>query len=44
MPLRRREIAEMEWLIDDIKENGKATTQAEAEARAVPDFSQASDD
>ena len=34
-----REIAEMEWLINDIEENGVATAQAEAEARAVPDFS-----
>tara|TARA_X000000950_G_scaffold242535_1_gene296940 strand:- start:6100 stop:6651 length:552 start_codon:yes stop_codon:yes gene_type:complete len=34
-----REIAEMEWLINDIEENGVATDQAEAEARAVPDFS-----
>jgi len=33
-----REIAEMEWLIDDIAENGPAATVAEAEARAVPDF------
>lgn len=36
---QRREIAEMEWLIQDIKDNGKATTQAEADARPVPDFS-----
>lgn len=35
---QRREIAEMRWLIDDIAENGPATTQAEAEARPVPDF------
>jgi len=28
----------MNWLIDDISENGKATTQAEAEARPVPEF------
>ena len=35
---QRREIKEMEWLIDDIRENGFATTQAEAEARPVPDF------
>lgn len=33
-----REIAEMEWLIEDIEENGLATTQAEAAARPVPDF------
>lgn len=35
---QRREIREMEWLIDDIRENGPATTQAEADARPVPDF------
>lgn len=33
---QRREIKEMNWLINDIAENGKATTQAEAEARPVP--------
>ena len=36
---QRREIAEMEWLIDDISENGKATTPEEAAARPVPEFS-----
>ena len=41
---QRREIAEMEWLIDDIKENGKATTEAEANTRAVTDFSPTSND
>ena len=35
---QRREIKEMEWLIDDIRENGYATTQNEAEQRPVPDF------
>lgn len=35
---QKREIAEMDWLLDDIAENGKATTAAEAEARAVPEF------
>lgn len=35
---QRREIAEMEWLITDIGDNGIAATPAEAEARAVPDF------
>lgn len=34
-----REIDEMSWLIDDIAENGEATTAAEADARPVPDFS-----
>ena len=33
-----REIAEMEWLINDISENGAADTVAEADARPVPDF------
>lgn len=36
---QRREIKEMEWLIADIKANGIAKTQEEADARAVPDFS-----
>ena len=36
---QEREIAEMEWLIADIEENGAATTQTEADARPVPDFS-----
>lgn len=36
---QRREIKEMEWLIEDIKTNGIAETQEEAEARPVPDFS-----
>jgi hypothetical protein len=38
---QRKEIREMEWLIEDIKENGVAETQEEAEARSVPDFSAA---
>jgi len=33
------EIAEMEWLLDDISRNGKATTPEEAAARPVPEFS-----
>jgi hypothetical protein len=36
---QRREINEMEWLIEDIRTNGIATSQAEADARPVPDFS-----
>ena len=28
----------MDWLIDDIAENGEATTAAEAEERPVPAF------
>lgn len=35
---QRREIKEMEWLIADIKANGIADTQANAEARPVPEF------
>lgn len=35
---QRREIKEMEWLIKDIDQNGKATTDAEAAARPVPIF------
>ena len=35
---QRREIAEMEWLLEDIAENGEATTAAEADARPVPSF------
>lgn len=36
---QRREIREMEWLIEDIKTNGAAETQEEADARPVPAFS-----
>ena len=36
---QRKEIKEMEWLIADIRANGVATSQAEAEARPVPTFS-----
>lgn len=35
---QRREIREMEWLINDIRTNGVASSQAEANRRAVPDF------
>jgi uncharacterized protein (DUF305 family) len=35
---QRREIKEMEWLLDDIRDNGEATIQAEAAARPVPEF------
>ncbi len=35
---QKREIAEMDWLINDIAENGKATTAAEAAERPIPDF------
>lgn len=36
---QRREIKEMEWLIEDIAKNGKATTETEAQLRPLPDFS-----
>lgn len=36
---QRKEIAEMKWLLDDIAENGPATTPEDAAARPVPDFS-----
>ena len=36
---QRREINEMEWLIDDIGENGPAATAAAGEERPVPEFS-----
>jgi hypothetical protein len=35
---QRREIAEMEWLIDDIAQNGTAVSEAQAEQRPVPEF------
>lgn len=35
---QRQEIAEMNWLIDDIRRNGEAVTAAEAESRPVPQF------
>lgn len=35
---QRREIDEMEWLIEDISTNGAALTADEAERRAVPEF------
>lgn len=36
---QRREIMEMEWLIDDIERNGPAATAQAAAARPLPDFS-----
>ncbi len=36
---QKREIAEMQWMIDDIAENGPARTAEEAAARPVPEFS-----
>ena len=35
---QRKEIKEMEWLVDDIERNGPATTAEEAAQRPVPDF------
>ncbi len=35
---QRREIKEMEWLIKDIRANGVAATEEEANNRPVPDF------
>lgn len=35
---QRREISEMQWLIEDIGKNGYAETKAEAEQRQVPEF------
>lgn len=35
---QRREILEMDWLIDDIRKNGAASTPAEAQERPVPDY------
>ena len=35
---QEKEIAEMEWLIEDIRENGEAETPEQAQARPVPEF------
>ena len=35
---QRREIKEMDWLVEDIEQNGPATTGAEAAQRPIPDF------
>ena len=35
---QRREIAEMEWLLADIADNGEATTAEDAAERSVPSF------
>ncbi len=40
---QRREILEMDWLIDDINENGAATTPAQAQEREVPQFDVSAD-
>jgi hypothetical protein len=40
---QRREILEMDWLIDDIERNGVAATAEEAQARPVPDYEEPAD-
>lgn len=40
---QRREILEMDWLIDDINENGAATTPTQAQEREVPQFDVSAD-
>jgi hypothetical protein len=40
---QRREIDEMDWLIDDIEQNGVAATPEEAEVRPVPAFDEPAD-
>lgn len=40
---QRREIDEMEWLINDIEQNGEVGTPEEAEARPVPEFEAAAE-
>lgn len=40
---QRREILEMDWLIEDIGSNGPARTAEEAEARPVPEFEVSAD-
>lgn len=35
---QRREIFEMDWLIDDIQRNGPAETPEQADARPIPDY------
>lgn len=40
---QRREIREMEWLINDIRENGLATSSEDAQARSAPSFEDTAD-
>lgn len=35
---QREEIREMEWLIQDIRENGIAKSESEADTRSIPEF------
>lgn len=40
---QRREIFEMEWLIEDIDRNGVAATPPEAENRPVPNYEESAE-
>lgn len=40
---QRREIFEMEWLVDDIAAHGIVTTPAEAAERPIPEYTEAAD-
>ena len=40
---QRREIFEMDWLIEDIERNGLATTTEEAQARPVPEYEESAE-
>ncbi|SFN51034.1 DUF305 domain-containing protein [Mycetocola miduiensis] len=40
---QRREIKEMEWLINDIRQNGVATTSEDAQARSAPGYEDTAD-
>ena len=40
---QRREILEMDWLVNDIERNGAAATPEDAAARPVPDFERAAE-
>jgi hypothetical protein len=40
---QRREIDEMDWLIEDIRRNGPATTPEQARERPVPEFEASAD-
>lgn len=40
---QRREIFEMDWLIQDIRDNGPASSSEEGQARPVPDYQEPAD-
>ena len=40
---QRREILEMDWLINDIERNGLATTPEDAQSRPIPNFDRTAD-